>query len=101
LSYTIALAFYSAIEYYTIIRELPTGKGYADVVYLPRKLHADKPAVVVELKYDKTAEGAIAQIKAKRYPAALAEYHGNLLLCGINYDKESKAHQCRVQRMEV
>jgi hypothetical protein len=101
LSYTIALAFYSAIEYYTIIRELPTGKGYADVVYIPRKLHADKPAVVIELKYDKSAEGAIEQIKAKRYPSALAEYHGNLLLCGINYDKESKAHQCRIERLEV
>ncbi|MDR0898089.1 MAG: ATP-binding protein [Oscillospiraceae bacterium] len=101
LSYTMGLAFYAAIDYYTLFRELPSGKGYADVVYIPRKLHADKPAVVIELKYDKTAEGAIEQIKAKRYPAALAEYHGNLLLCGINYDKGSKAHQCRIERLEV
>jgi hypothetical protein len=101
LSYTINLAFYFAMEYYTIIRELPSGKGYADVAYIPRKRYADKPAVVVELKYDKAAEGAIAQIKAKNYPAALSEYHGNLLLCGINYDKESKSHQCRIERMEV
>ncbi|MDR0928129.1 MAG: ATP-binding protein [Oscillospiraceae bacterium] len=101
LSYTIGLAFYAAMEYYTIIRELPTGKGYADVVYIPRRLYADKPAVVIELKVDKSAEGAIAQIKAKRYPAALSEYHGNLLLCGINYDRESKAHQCLVERLEM
>jgi hypothetical protein len=101
LSYAIGLAFYSAIEYYTIIRELPTGKGYADVVYIPRKLHADKPAVVVELKYDKSADGAIEQIKEKQYIAALSEYHGNLLLCGINYDKRSKAHRCRIERVEV
>ncbi|MDR0928581.1 MAG: ATP-binding protein [Oscillospiraceae bacterium] len=101
LSYAIGLAFYSAMEYYTIIREMPSGKGYADVVYIPRRLYADKPAVVIELKYDKSAEGAIAQIKEKRYPAALAEYHGNLLLCGISYDRESKAHQCRVERLEV
>jgi hypothetical protein len=101
LSYTIGLAFYSAIEHYTIIRELPTGKGYADVVYIPRKRYADKPTVVIELKYDKTAEGAIDQIKEKRYPSALSEYHGNLLLCGINYDKESKAHQCRIERLEI
>jgi hypothetical protein len=101
LRYAIGLAFYSAMEYYTIIRELPTGKGYADVAYIPRKLHADKPAVVIELKYDKSAEGAIAQIKAKNYPAALSEYHGNLLLCGINYDKESKAHRCRMERVEI
>jgi hypothetical protein len=101
LSYTIGLAFYSAIEYYTIIREMPTGKGYADVVYIPRKLHADKPAVVIELKYDKTAEGAIEQIKAKHYPSALSEYHGNLLLCGINYDRENKTHQCSIERLAV
>jgi hypothetical protein len=101
LSYTIALAFYSAIDYYTIFRELPTGRGYADVVYIPRKVHAEKPAVVIELKYDQSAEGAIAQIKERHYPAALSEYHGNLLLCGINYDKESKTHQCRIERLEV
>ncbi|MDR0929759.1 MAG: ATP-binding protein [Oscillospiraceae bacterium] len=101
LGYTISLAFYTAIEYYTIFRELPTGKGYADVVYIPRKLHAEKPAVVIELKYNKSAEGAIEQIRAKRYPAALSEYHGNLLLCGINYDRESKTHQCRIERLEV
>jgi hypothetical protein len=105
LSYTIGLAFYAAIEYYTILRECPTGKGYADVVYIPRKLYADKPAVVIELKYDKSADGALAchaaQIKEKRYPSALKDYHGNLLLCGINYDKVSKIHQCRIERMEL
>jgi hypothetical protein len=101
LSYTIGLAFYFAIEYYTIIREMPTGKGYADVVYIPRTLHADKPAVVIELKYDKSADGAINQIKEKQYTAALSEYHGNLLLCGINYDKGSKTHQCKIERVEV
>jgi hypothetical protein len=101
LSYAIGLAFYSAMEYYTIIREMPSGKGYADVAYIPRKLHADKPAVVIELTYDKSAEGAIAQIKAKNYPVALAEYHGNLLLCGINYDRESKTHRCKIERMAL
>jgi hypothetical protein len=101
LSYAIGLAFYSAIEYYTIFRELPTGKGYADVVYIPRKLHADKPAVVIELKYNNSADGALMQIKEKRYPSALKDYHGNLLLCGINYDKVSKMHQCRIERLEI
>jgi hypothetical protein len=101
LSYTIGLAFYFANEYYTVIREMPSGKGYADVVFIPRKLHADKPAVVIELKFYKSAGGAIEQIKEKHYPAALREYHGNLLLCGINYDKESKAHECRIERLEI
>ena len=97
LSCVIALAYYSAREYYTEIRELPTGKGFADIVYLPRKKHQDKPAIVVELKWDKSAEGAIAQIKEKKYGKALEEYRGNMLLVGINYDKQSKEHQCVIE----
>ena len=100
LSCTIRLAFYFAREYYTIVRELPTGKGFADICLIPRKLHADKPAAVIELKWDKSAEGAIAQIREKRYGAALQEYHGNLLLAGIRYDKATKKHTCTIERME-
>ena len=51
--------------------ELLTGKGFADICLIPRKLYADKPAAVIELKGDKSAEGAIAQIREKRYGAAL------------------------------
>lgn len=99
LSCTINLALYFAREYYTIIRELPTGKGYADICYIPRKLYADKPAIVVELKWDKSAEGAIAQIKEKQYVNALREYRGKLLLVGINYDRGTKKHACRIEKM--
>ena len=99
LSCTINLALYFARKYYTIIRELPTGKGYADICYIPRKLYADKPAIVVELKWDKTAEGAIAQIKEKQYVNALKEYRGNLLLAGINYDRETKKHYCIIEKL--
>ena len=67
LSCTINLAFYFAREYYTVIRELPTGKGFADICFIPRKLYADKPAAVIELKWDKDAHGAISQIKEKQY----------------------------------
>ena len=101
LSCTIALAFYFAREYYTIIRELPTGKGFADICFVPRKLHADKPAAVIELKWDKDAEGAITQIKEKRYVEALKEYHGNLLLAGINYDRKTKKHSCVIEKYEM
>ena len=97
---TINLAFYYAREYYTIIRELPTGKGFADICLIPRKLHADKPAVVIELKKDKDAQGAIEQIKRKNYVNALADYKGNLLLVGINYDKD-KNHSCVIEKMTV
>ncbi len=97
---TINLAFYYAREYYTIIRELPTGKGFADICLIPRKLHADKPAVVIELKKDKDAQGAIEQIKQKHYVSALEDYKGNLLLVGINYDKD-KNHSCIIEKITV
>ena len=97
LSCVISLAYYNAINEYTKIRELPTGKGFADIVYIPRK-HSDKPAMIIELKYDKSAEGAIAQIKEKRYVESLKEYHGNLLLVGMNYDKDTKKHSCVIEK---
>lgn len=97
LSYTISLALYAARNYYTIYRELPSGKGFADMVFLPRKRFADKPALVVELKWNKSAKGAIQQIKEKQYGKNLEEYRGNLLLVGINYDKETRRHQCDIE----
>ena len=97
LNCVISLALYSAKDYYTIIRELPTGKGYSDLVFLPRTKHLDKPALLVELKWDKTSVGAIDQIKKKNYASGLAEYEGNLLLVGINYDKKSKTHTCVIE----
>lgn len=99
LSCTINLAFYFAREYYTIVRELPTGKGFADICFIPRKLHADKPAVVIELKWNKDVHGAIEQIKQKQYVDALKEYHGNLLLVGISYDRETKKHRCEIEKL--
>ncbi len=98
LSCTINLAFYFAKEFYTVIRELPTGKGFADICFVPRQLHADKPAIVIELKKDKNAKAAIDQIKQKNYVKALENYKGNLLLVGINYD-EGKKHTCVIERM--
>ena len=98
LSCTINLAFYFAREYYTIVREYPSGKGFADICFIPRKLHLDKPAVVIELKWDKSAKGAISQIKEKQYTDALKDYHGNLLLAGIDYDKATKTHTCRIEK---
>lgn len=97
LSCVVSLAYYHAIDEYTRIRELPTGKGFADIVYIPRK-HSEKPAMIVELKYDKSAEGAIAQIKEKKYVESLKEYQGNLLLVGINYDKDTKKHTCFIEK---
>ena len=101
LSCVISLAYYSAKRYYTFIRELPTGKGFADIVLLPGRNYPDKPAVLVELKWDESADSAIGQIKERKYVKALEGYQGNLLLVGINYDKESKKHQCKIEKLSL
>ena len=101
LSCTIALAYYSAREYYLSFRELPTGKGFADIVYIPRKNHPEKPALVIELKWDNSAAGAIQQIKDKCYVESLADYRGNLLLVGVSYDPKTKKHQCCIEPWQI
>jgi len=97
----IGLAYYSARKDYRLIRELPTGRGYADVVFLPLPA-SGKPALVVELKYDRSADTAIQQIKDRRYTQALEGYTGEILLVGINYCRKDKGkqHSCVIERME-
>lgn len=99
LSCAVGLAYYSARKDYRLIREFPTGKGFADVVFLPLP-HTDKPALVVELKYDKNAETAIKQIRERRYTQALEGYSGDIMLVGINYDKDKKTHSCVIEKTE-
>ena len=105
LSYAILYAYYAAEKYYTMLPELDTGKGYADRVYIPRPQYADKPVLIIELKYEKDADGAIAQIKRQQYPDRLETYKGNILLVGINYSKDAKNtgtdykhHTCEIDR---
>lgn len=97
LSYTISLAFYAARKYYHIIRELPAGKGFADICLVPRKLHMDKPAAIIELKYGNAVEDAINQIRERQYVSVFEGYQGPVLLVGINYDKKTKQHQCMIE----
>ncbi len=99
LSCVISLAFYSARKYYKMIRELPTGKGFADLVLLPLP-DSDKPAMVIELKRNTPADTAISRIKEKRYTGALAEYSDEVLLVGISYD-DSKGHSCVIERHRI
>jgi len=101
LSCTIALAYYSAREYYLSFRELPTGKGFADIVYIPRKTHPEKPALVIELKWDQSTDGAISQIKDRCYVESLADYHGDLLLVGVSYDTKTKKHLCKIEPYQI
>ncbi|RGB57229.1 AAA family ATPase [Absiella sp. AM10-20] len=95
LAYTIYLAYIMARNNYTMVREFPGGKGFADVVFIPRY---DKPAMIIELKYDKDVDTAIKQIKDKKYFFGLEKYLDNLLLVGINYDKETKKHTCMIEK---
>lgn len=97
LACVISIAYFYARNDYKIIREMPAGKGFADMIFLPRK-NVDKPALVVELKKDASADAAIAQIKRKNYPVVLDGYTDNLLLVGINYDKKTKTHTCAIEK---
>ena len=96
LACVLSIAFYYARNNYIIHRELPTGKGFADLVLIPRK-NVDSPAIVLELKFNKDADSAIEQIKRRQYPAKLTDYADRLLLVGINYDRETKTHSCQIE----
>jgi len=94
----VILAYWSARKDYKIIREMPAGYGYADIVFLPLP-RRNKPAIVVELKYNQTAQTAISQIRDKKYIDALKGYTGDVVLVGINYDKDKKkeGHSCKIE----
>ena len=92
--------FLSTTNTYNVVRELPTGKGYADLVYLP-KPGVNKPALLIELKFDKSAQTAITQIKEKNYLQFFKDYKGEVLLVGINYSKDTKTHQCIIERAKL
>ena len=97
LSCVISLAYYSAQKNYTLHREMPAGKGFADIVFEPNR-NCNLPAMIVELKWGHSAEEAVEQIKQKDYLDCLQNYHGEVLLVGVNYDKE-KHHTCKMERV--
>ena len=95
----IILAYYAAKPFYNIFHELPTGKGFADMVFIPLP-NSPRPAIVVELKYDKTADTAISQIKRKEYPKSLKGFSKQIILCGINYNKATSKHEVEMEVIE-
>ena len=103
LSCVLTMAYFTAPGYYEIIREHPAGKGYADFIFKPRANAGWRPAMVVELKYNQSADTAIKQIKEKRYQGALSGYRDKILLVGINYDtegKDKKHHTCVIEEYQ-
>lgn len=102
LSGVLTLGYLSTLQYYfKPVRELPAGRGFADFVYLPKPEYRDSyPALVVELKWNQSADTAIKQIEEKEYPSSIADYTGNILLVGISYDKKTKKHQCRIEQYQ-
>ena len=93
----IRFAYISCVDEFVRIEELPSGKGYADVVFLPKRF-SSLPALVIELKWNKTEDGAIRQIRENHYPEVLADYGGDILLVGISYHANSKRHTCKIER---
>lgn len=93
----IRFAYISSVDEFQEIQELPSGIGYADVVYIPKK-ESGKPALVVELKWNKSAAGAIQQIKDRNYPQVLEGFSNYILLVGINYDEKTKHHSCKIEK---
>ena len=105
LSYAIQMAYYAGQKYYTTIQELDSGKGYADLVYLPSPENPDKPALLIELKYNQSVDTAADQIRNKEYLQKLEHYRGNILVVSVNYNREAdpkdadyKHHTCRIEK---
>ena len=100
LRYVIKFAYIVCIDYYLKVEELPTGKGIADVVFIPKR-DTSLPAMIVELKWNESADSAIEQIKKRYYPSILKGYVGEIVLVGINYNKKTQEHNCKIEKIEI
>ena len=100
LRYVIKFAYIVCIDYYLKVEELPTGKGIADVVFIP-KHDTSLPAMIVELKWNKDAESAINQMKDRKYPSIFNDYDGEVMLVGINYNEKTKKHSCKIEKINI
>ncbi len=102
LRYVVLMSYLAAEkDYLAPLNEFPTGKGFADIVYLPKKVSKNgKPALIIELKKDASAKVALEQIKERDYVSRVKEYTDNILLIGINYDSKSKQHSCIIEKYQ-
>lgn len=99
LSSVLSIAYLAAMHYYfKPIREMPAGKGFADLVFIPKKQYQEMPAFIIELKWNHSAQTALQQIKDKNYSQVFQDYTGDILLVGISYDKKTKKHECVIEK---
>ena len=98
LRYVVKMAYISCVDQYSKVEELPSGHGISDTVFIPKRRSA-LPAMIVELKWNKSIEGAIRQIKENGYQNVLKNYGGDVILVGINYDTDSKTHSCKIEKI--
>lgn len=96
---TIRFAYLSCMDEFIKVDELASGIGYADVVYIHKK-GSPMPILLLELKWNKTEDGAIRQIKKNQYPQVFQDYGSDVLLVGISYDVKSKKHTCKIEKWE-
>lgn len=95
----IHLAYYAAVDDYDLQFEAPSGKGYADCLMVPRK--SGLPGIVLELKYGRSPQEALKQIKERKYTKHLRDNCTRALLVGINYDKKNKKHECLIEEADI
>ena len=102
LRYVVLMAYLAAEkDYLAPLNEFPTGKGFADIVYLPKKVSKNgKPALIIELKKVASAKAALEQIKERDYVSRVKEYTDNILLIGINYDSKTKQHTSEIEEYQ-
>ena len=98
LRFAVKLAYLTSVDKFARIEELPSGHGRADILYLPKR-RTRVPAILVELKWNKTSETALDQIRDRDYPAVMRDYGGPVLLAGITYDVKTKRHECHIERL--
>ena len=79
---------------------MPSGTGYADLVYIPKK-YDPSPTLIIELKAGGSPQEALQQIRSRNYASCLAESKIKPLLVAITYDKEdrSKPHYCMIEEL--
>ncbi len=100
LAAAIYIAYVHALNNYRIFKEVTAGKGFADLVFVPIHEDGEHQPIIIELKHNQSTGKALEQIQNKEYFRLLDSYKGKVLLVGINYDKDTKKHECEITEWE-